>query len=207
METAGAPTEATAKPRRPWVRPLVDFAGPVAFVVVFFASHKDMMAGTWALVAVSALALVFGFVLEKRIAPMPLLAGGAALFFGLLALVFHDPRFVKIKPTAINLLLGTTLLTGYFLGKSPLKLLMGDALRLSEAMWRKLTVRYALFFFVVAICNEFVWRTQTDAIWVVWRMPGMPIFAVLFSLTQAPMMVKDAGALEAAALRAAETQE
>ena len=202
-----AQKDAPATPRRPWVRPLVDFAGPAAFVVAFFASHKDMMAATWALVAVSALALAFGFAMEKRIAPMPLLAGGAALVFGLLALVFHDPRFVKIKPTAINLLLGGTLLTGYLLGKSPLKLLMGDALKLSEAMWRKLTIRYALFFFAVAIANEVVWRTQPDATWVIWRMPGMPILAVLFSLTQAPMMVKDAHELEQAALRAAETQE
>ena len=130
----------------------------------------------------------------------------AALAAGLLTLVFKDPVFVKMKPTAINLILGLGMLGGLAAGKSPLKLLLGDALQLTEGGWKRLTVRYGLFFLVLAGLNEAVWRTQSDATWALFRMPGLPLLAVLFSITQVPAMLKDAKALEAAA-RAAETQD
>ena len=77
---------------------------------------------------------------------------------------------------------------------------------LSEAGWRKLTVRYGLFFLVLAALNEVVWRTQPQHIWVLFRFPGLLILAALFSFTQVPLMLKDRNALEAAT-RAAETQD
>ena len=199
--------EQAAPERRsnPWVRACVDYLGPVAFVVGDFATH-DFLKATWALVAGSAIGLAAGFALERRVAPMPLLTGVAALAAGLLTLVFKDPVFVKMKPTAINLILGLGMLGGLAAGKSPLKLLLGDALQLTEGGWKRLTVRYGLFFLVLAGLNEAVWRTQSDATWALFRMPGLPLLAVLFSITQVPAMLKDAKALEAAA-RAAETQD
>ena len=186
-----------AEPAKPnmTLRAVVDYAGPGAFLAGYLVTRNMLMA-TWALVAVSAAALILGYIIERRIAPMPLLAGGAALFFGVLTLVFHDPRFIKVKPTAINLLLSVALLGGLALGKSPLKLLMGDAIRLTEAGW----------------------RTQPDSTWVWFRMPGLPLLAVLFSFTQVPFMLKQMQALEVAdaeakdvaaeaAVKAAETQE
>lgn len=187
------------------LRAAVDYAGPLAFLVGYFATH-DFLKATWALVAASAAALVAGFALERRVAPMPLLTGGAALVFGLLTLIFHDPTFVKMKPTAINFGLGSALLVGFAMRKSPLKLLMGDALKLSDDSWRRLTLRYGVFFLGVAGLNELVWRTQSDAVWVVFRMPGLPLLAVLFSISQVPMMLKDAKAAEIA-LKASETQD
>lgn len=194
-----------ARRSNPWLRAGVDYLGPVAFVVAYFAAH-DFLKATWALVAGSAVALAVGFAAERRVAPMPLFAGGAALIAGLLTLVFKDPVFVKMKPTAINLVLGLGMLGGLAAGKSPLRLLLGDALQLSPAGWRRLTFRYGLFFLALAALNEAVWRTQSDATWALFRMPGLPLLAVLFSFTQVPAMLKDAKALEAAA-RAAETQD
>ena len=200
----------------PTIRAIVDYAGPAAFLVGYLVTH-NMLTATWCLVALSAGALVVGYAVERRIAPMPLLAGGAALFFGVLTLVFHDPRFIKIKPTAINLLLSVVLLGGLALGKSPLRLLMGDAIRLTEAGWRTLTLRYGVFFALVAAINEAVWRTQPDATWIWFRMPGLPLLAVLFSFTQVPFMLKQMQAIEGeeaakaaaneAAIRTAETQD
>ena len=148
---------------------------------------------------------VSGFVVEKRVAFIPLLAGGAALVFGSLALFFHDERLVFIKPTALNLAFAVALIGGYALGKSPVKLIMGDAISLSEATWRKLTLRYGLFFVAMAILNEAVWRTQPKALWVWFKFPGLAVLTLLFSFSQIPAILKDAKAQEAAA-KAVETQ-
>ena len=198
-------TPATKPNANPWVRACVDYGGAAAFLVGFLVTRNVVQASWW-LVVGSALAFAVGFVVERRIAPIPLLAGGAALFFGTLTVVFKDERFVMMKPTAINLAFGVALLGGYAMGKSPIKLLMGEALAMSEAGWRRLSLRYGLFFLVLAILNEVVWRTQPAETWVWFKFPGLAVLTVLFSFSQVPAMLKDHKAMEAA-LRASETQD
>jgi len=171
------------------IRSGVDYAGPLAFLVGYLVTH-DMLSATWALVGASAIALAVGYGVERRIAPMPLFAGLAALIFGGLTLYFHDPRFVKIKPTAINTVLGLTMLGGLALKRNPLKALLGEAITLPDAAWRTLTLRYGLFFLSVAVLNEAIWRTQPESIWIWFRMPGLQILSLVFSLTQLPLMMK-----------------
>ena len=189
------------------VRAVVDYGGLAVFLVTYFVAklilkqppNPALLTATWGLVAGSALALVVGLVVEKRIAPLPLFAGLAALIFGGLTLVFHDPRFVKIKPTAINLVLAGVMLIGAAMGKNPLRALFAGALNLSPQGWRKLTIRYGIFFLVMAAANEAVWRTQPDSVWILFRFPGLQVLSLLFALTQVPMMMKDMKAIEAAA--------
>ena len=180
------------------LRMVIDYSGAAAFVIGYFVI-KDFQKATWVLVIVSALALALGFATERRVAPLPLIYGGAALVFGALTLIFHDPRFVKMKTTFVDLSLGIAMLVGLYLGKSPIKLLVGESLKMSDDGWKTLTLRFGVFFIALAILNEIVWRTQPDKVWVLFRMPGLLIIAFLFSFTQIPMMMKDAKALEAAA--------
>lgn len=205
-ETPGAePQDGAQKKGSAVIRGIVDYAGPLGFLAGYLVT-RDLIQATWVLVAVSAVALALGFALERRLALMPAFAGGAALVFGTLTVVFKDPTFVKMKPTVVNALLGAAIFIGLAMGKLPLKMLLGDALKMTEAGWKKLSIRYGVFFWCVAVLNEVVWRTQPDAVWVWFRMPGLPALAALFAVSQVPSMLKDAKALEAAA-RAAETQD
>jgi intracellular septation protein len=199
--------ESEAKPSPVLVRSIVDFGGLAAwfaaFLVLWLGMHtpraEALLQATWWLVGGSAAALALGLIVERRIAPLPLFAGLAALVFGGLALAFHDILWVKIKPTAINLTLAVVMLAGTALGRNPLKAVFSTAITLSPGAWRKLTIRYGVFFLAMAALNEAVWRTQPDNIWVVFRFPGLPILSVLFAISQAPMMVKDMKAMESAA--------
>jgi intracellular septation protein len=181
--------------QRKWVRAAVDYGGLALFLVGYLV-HRDLIKATWWLVAGSAIGLIVGFVAEKRLATMPLLAGGAALVFGGLTLVFHDTRFLKIKPTIINLAFAAFLLGGTVLKRNPLKHLIGEALHMTDAGWRTLTLRYGLYFLFVALLNEAVWRTQSDATWTFFRFPGLQILALLFSFSQVPLIMKSAKAAE-----------
>lgn len=182
---------------RKWVRGVVDFGGLAAFLVAFFyfkstgmPQSEALIQATWALVAGSAVALVIGFVVERRIAPFPLIGGLAALVFGGLTLVFHDPRLLKIKPTVMNTAFGVILLGGLAMRKNPLKLLLGEAMQMPDEGWRKLTLNYGLFFLALAVLNEIVWRTQSEATWVLFRFPGLLVLSVVFSFAQVPLMMK-----------------
>jgi intracellular septation protein len=171
------------------VTAIVDYGGLAVFAVGFLIT-RDLIAATWWLVAGSAVALAIGFAAERRVAPMPLLAGGAALLFGALTLIFNDVVFIKAKPTIVNLTFAVLLVGGVLLGKNPLKMLLGESLKLSDPAWRSLSFRYAAFFVAMALLNLFVWKTQPDAIWVAFRFPGLLILAVVFSITQVPFMMK-----------------
>jgi len=175
---------------RKWVTWFVDYFALAAFLIGYFGSGKNLQQATWCLVAGSAVALLVGFVVERRLAPFPALAGGAALVFGGLTLVFHDPRFLKMKPTVMNLIFAGLMFGGLILRKHPLKLLIGEAFEMPDEAWRKLTLRYGLFFAALAILNEVVWRTQSDQTWVLFRFPGLMAVTVLFSFTQAPFLMK-----------------
>ena len=203
--TAETPAAKQTGAKPPWVRAMVDYAGPALFALTYVLRH-DLLTATGALVAGSVAGLIVGFALERRVAVSPLIWGGAAIVFGVMTLVFHDPRILKMKTTFIDAALGLFLLSGFALGKSPIKLLMGQALTLSDRAWRGLTLRFGLFFLAMAALNELVWRTQPDAVWVAFRFPGLIILSLLFSATQVPGMLKDASALEAA-VRLSEPQE
>lgn len=178
------------------VRAVVDYGGLVVFAVGFVLTH-DLIRATWWLVVGSAAALAIGFAVEQRVAPMPLIAGGAALIFGALTLVFHNPAFIKAKPTVVNFLFATGLFGGLALGKNPLKMLLGESLTLPDPAWKSLSIRYGLFFTAMAVLNLVVWMTMSDAAWVFFRFPGLLILAVLFSFTQVPFMMKNMKEAEA----------
>ena len=204
--TEASPADAAPKAKKnAAISALVDYGGLGLFVIAYFLHLKfvhggplgwtptaslhgkgDLVAATWWLVAGSAISLTLGFAVEKRLAPMPLVAGGFALVFGVLTLAFHDPRFLKIKPTVTNLCFAIALFGGLIFRRNPLAWMTGDALPLPEDAWRKLTVRYAVFFLSMAILNEIVWRTQADNVWVLFRFPGLWLLAVAFSLNSGP---------------------
>lgn len=172
-----------------WVRGGVDY-GPLLVFLGFQLATHDLIKATGALVAASAVALTVGFAVERRIAWIPLIAGLAAMVFGGLTVIFHDKTFVKIKPTVMNTLFGVTLLGGLALRKNWLKLVLGEAVVLPDDVWRKLTLRYGIFFLALAALNEGVWRTQSDDVWTLFRFPGLLILSVLFSFSQVPLMMK-----------------
>lgn len=175
--------------RRQWVRAFVDYAAPVAFAVAFFGFGRDTILASGVLVVASVIALAVGYLVEKRVAFLPLLAGGFAIVFGGLTLIFNDDSFVKMKVTVVNGLLSAVMLGGFVLKKNFMAKLFGEALRLPESAWRVLMIRYGLWFAAVAIVNEVVWRTQDDATWVAFRTGLLPA-AVVYSLLQVPFMMK-----------------
>lgn len=205
-----APGKARSAKTHNAVRAIVDYGGLVLFVAAFFTrlrfvavqgglgwslaigghGARDITQATAWLVIGSLAALLVGLIAERRLAPMPLISGGFALVFGGLTLALHDPRFIQIKPTVANLTFGVVLLAGLGLRKNPLKWLLGETLALPEEAWRKLTFRYALYFLFAAALNEVVWRTQSEAVWVLFRMPGLLILVFVFSITQVPFMMK-----------------
>lgn len=183
--------------RRANIRQAVDFGALVAFMVAYavnrFVRDLDgddaLVQATWVLVGASLVALIVGWIAEKRLAPLPLLTGGFALVFGTLTLFFNDPTLLKLKLTIQNGLLAVVLLGSLPLRRYPFKYLLGEAIRITDAGWRGLTLRYGLYFAAVAIVNEVIWRTQSDDAWVAFR-GGLWVASAAFGIWQVFFIMK-----------------
>ncbi len=51
-----------------------------------------------------------------------------------------------------------------------------------------MTLRFAVFFIVMAGVNELVWRTQTTDVWVTFKVFGILGLTLVFAASQAPLM-------------------
>jgi intracellular septation protein len=89
-----------------------------------------------------------------------------------------------MKPTIINLLFAGVLLGGLLTGRPLLKLLFGEAFNLTEEGWRKLTLRWMVFFVVMAVLNEIVWRNFSEAAWVNFKVFGILPLTLIFAMSQ-----------------------
>ena len=171
-----------------WLRPLIDF-GPLA---VFFATYLlwDLLTATGALIVATLIVLAIGFLIERRVAMMPLVTAVIVTIFGGLTLWLEDETFIKMKPTIVQFLFAAVLLAGLAFGKSLLKYVLQQALQLDEDGWRKLTWRWAGFFIVSGLINELVWRTQSTDFWVSFKVFGLLALTLAFALLQTPLILR-----------------
>src|SRR5215468_2167218 len=84
------------------------------------------------------------------------------------------------------------LLGGLALGKPLLALVFDSVFDLTPEGWRKLTWRWALFFLVLAVLNEIVWRTQTTDTWLSFKVFGVVPLTFLFAASQYPLLTRHA---------------
>jgi intracellular septation protein len=119
---------------------------------------------------------------------MALVTGVIVIVFGTLTLVLHDETFIKVKPTIIYSLFAAVLGGGLLFGRSFIAIMFDQMFNLTPQGWRSLTLRWALFFFALAILNEVVWRTQTTDFWVNFKVFGVTPLTMIFALTQMPLI-------------------
>jgi intracellular septation protein len=171
-----------------WLKPATDF-GPL---VVFFAAYLagDLLVATAALMAATAVAIALTLYYERRVAAMPLVTAAVVGVFGGLTLILDDEVFIKMKPTIVQALFAAILFGGLAVGRPLLKPLLGTVWTLVDDGWRRLTLRFALFFAVMAVLNELVWRTQSTDFWVTFKVFGIMALTFAFTLVQLPLLAR-----------------
>ncbi len=179
----------TSKPKLNPALKLVLDLGPL---LVFFAANSrfGIFAATAAFMAAIVIALAVSYALTRHLPIMPLVTAVVVVVFGTLTLVLHDELFIKVKPTIIYVLFGGVLLGGLAFGKSLLGIVFDSVFHLTEEGWRKLTLRWALFFLALALANEIVWRTQTTDVWVSFKVFGVVPLTFLFAALQYRLLHK-----------------
>ncbi len=205
--------ESTDQPHR--LNPLVKLALELGPLVLFFFANayadrfgfidnQRIFAATGLFIVATLIALAIHYVLVRKLPIMPLVSGVVVVVFGGLTLFLQNELFIKLKPTIVNSLFGLALLGGLYFRKPLLQIVLDSVFELKDEGWRKLTLRWAIFFFVLAAINEIVWRTQTTDFWVSFKVFGIMPLTIAFALAQTPLLMRyDASASERSDDRAA----
>ncbi len=168
--------------KRPLIKLLIELGPLLAFFLGY--ARAGIFWATGILMAATVVALVASWMLYRRLLPMPVVTAVLVGVFGGLTFWLDDPSFIKLKPTIINLLFAGVLFVGLALRKPLLKIVLGEAFNLTDEGWRRLSLRWALFFLVLAGLNELVWRNLSEAAWVNFKVFGILPLTVLFAMAQ-----------------------
>tara|TARA_B100002049_G_scaffold220565_1_gene189198 strand:+ start:54 stop:593 length:540 start_codon:yes stop_codon:yes gene_type:complete len=167
---------------------LIDI-GPLAVFFIFY-SRSDLKSAIIPFMIATIIAVLFSYIMEKKIPVMPTVGAFIILIFGGLTIYFDNEVFFKMKPTIINLLFALILYGGVIVKKPLLKFLLGAAIKLEDEGWKILTQRWISFFIALAVINEIVWRTQSTDIWVNFKVFGILPITFIFTMTQFPLIKK-----------------
>jgi intracellular septation protein A len=84
----------------------------------------------------------------------------------------------------------TILVTKIFFNKNLIKIFFKKAFELNELGWDKLNFRWSYFFIFLAILNEVIWRTQSEIVWVNFKVWGILPLTLIFTGLQLPLINK-----------------
>ena len=193
--------------RKPEVNPLLKLALELGPLMVFFFANlrgewlierfpalghlgQPIFVATALFMIATAIALLASWLLMRTLPIMPLVSAAVVFVFGGLTLWLNDDLFIKMKPTIVNTLFGVVLLGGLAFGKSLLGYVFDSAFRLDAEGWRKLTLRWGLFFLFLAVVNEVVWRHFPTDTWVAFKVWGIMPITLVFTVLQMPLIMR-----------------
>ena len=169
------------------VKLMLDFAPLAAFF--FGYRFGDIMLATGLLIGATLLSLAITYVVERTVAVAPLVSGIFVAALGGLTIALNEERFIKIKPTLVNLLFASILLIGvYGYGRGLLKYLLDVAFHLTDAGWVVLSRNWGFYFIFLAALNEVIWRHFSTDFWVDFKVFGMFVCTLVFAAIQLRQM-------------------
>jgi len=179
-------------PAKPHIHPALKIALELGPLLLFFLANArwGIFAATATFMVAAVVAFAVSYTLTRRIPLMALISTVVVIVFGSLTLVLHDALFIKLKPTIIYTLFAAILLGGLAAGKPLLAVVFDQMFHLTAEGWRKLTLRWALFFLALAVANEIVWRTQSTDVWVTFKVFGVMPLTLVFAALQYPLLTR-----------------
>ena len=164
--------------------------GPLLIFFIFYKKY-GMIEAILPLIIATVISIIIMYYFEKKISTMPIIGAVLVSVFGGLTIYFDNKVFFYMKPTIINMLFALILIYGkFFLKKSLLQLLLENSIKLKDEGWKILTDRWIYFFVFLAFLNEMVWRTQSEEIWVQFKVFGILPITFIFTIFQIRIIEK-----------------
>lgn len=164
-----------------------DFVPVIAFVLVYNVFRRVELFGGlinkdtaifWATGVL--LLLMFGFlgrqlIRREPVSQMMLFSSAIVGGFGLIGILLQEKAFIYVKPTIQQLFMSGVIFVPMLFGRNLWKSLFSKVFDLPDFAWRTLAIRWGLFFILMAVWNEFLWRTYAPGFETPLVLAGIPV--------------------------------
>lgn len=103
---------------------------------------------------------------------------------GGLTVWFHNPTFIKWKPSAVCWAMALVLLVSQLIGKNLLRTLIGKQLTMPDVVWSRLGYAWVLFLTLTGVANLYVAYNFSTSTWVSFKVFGLTALNLLFIVAQ-----------------------
>jgi len=163
----------------------------IPLILFFIANAKyGIIFATKTFVITTLIALIISYLYFKKISTPLLITTFLVLIFGGLTIFFKDPTFIKLKPTIVYFLFSLFLFVGLALKKNFLQIYLSNLIKINDTGWNILTKRWGIFFLLMALLNETIWRNFSTDFWVSFKVFGFLPLTIIFTLLQQNLIKK-----------------
>lgn len=173
----------------------IDYGPILAYVIVFNIARRFnpdtalyIGAGVFAISVI--IAIVFSKLKYNKVSAMLWVTAIIVIGSAAITIIFQNKTIFYMKPTAINILFGLTIIGSLIMGKNVFKLMMGEVYTLPDTVWRTLAWRWGFFFLFLAGVNEYIWRNYSEAFWSNFKLAGMMPLTIVFTMLNLPLLMK-----------------
>lgn len=167
-------------------------------VLLFFITFKlyGIYVATKVGIAATAIQVLLTRWLRKKWDRMQVVTLIAFVLFGGMTLYFHDPIFVKWKPTVVFWIFAAIILfTQFFTHKSLMQRFMEASIHekggvVPMHVWRKLNLWWAFFFLILGAINVYVAYALSNDAWVNFKFYGISSALIIFGILQAMYLMR-----------------
>ncbi|ORE95430.1 inner membrane-spanning protein YciB [Acuticoccus yangtzensis] len=173
----------------------IEIGPAIVFVIALQAVH--LQGATLLFVVATAAAASYSWIEKRR---FPLIPAGMVLLaalFGAMTIVSDNPDYIQVRATIVNAGGAIAILAFLVNGRLVLKSSLQDGFRLTDGAWWMLSIRMAVFLFMMALLNEAVWRTTSVETWA-WFKTVAPVFNILFLWLNWPLIRENLSAEDGA---------
>lgn len=173
----------------------IDLGPVIAYVITFNLARRiypdiALYIGAAVFAVAVIIAVIYSKIKFNKVSAMlwvtaVIVIGSTAITIG-----FQNKTVFYMKPTAINILFGLTILGSLVMGKNVFKLMMGEIYTLPDSAWRTLAWRWGFFFLFLAGLNEYIWRNYSEAFWSNFKLAGMFPITIVFTMLNLPLLMK-----------------
>ncbi|NVJ95166.1 MAG: septation protein IspZ [Marivivens sp.] len=185
----------SAKPINPTLKQVLELGPTLAFFLLYIkikdntytimgTDYSGFIVAAVVFIPVLLAAMAVLWFLTKKLSRMQVFTAIMVIFFGGLTAWFNDEAFFKMKTSIVYGLFSLLLGIGLLRGQSWLEYVMGEFLPMQREGWMILTRRLTVFFAGLAAANEFIWRTQSEELWVTLETFAFPVVLFLFLWSQ-----------------------
>lgn len=147
--------------------------------------EAPVLLATLVVMAATLVQIAITVLMRKKVDTMLWVTFGLIVVLGGATIWFHDPTFIKWKPSALDWAMALALwVSQAFFGKNLLQALVGEQIELPQPVWQRLNFAWIAFFALMGVLNLYVAYTYSTSTWATFKVFGLTGLMLVFMVAQ-----------------------